>query len=169
MISRDEIDLAFNDLRHIVTDEYAYRQLATANAFIAVAPKSPLSGLPYAEPDMLYATPCILVASSEQQKAEKIYLRLTLGLSDNFLYAASLEEAMYMVISGKGYLPMDMYFLDRARYSGFIHCVPLHINRRQLTRRYCVFWKQRRATNLMEEYVRVLENKFGSSPSNGLQ
>lgn len=166
MIARDEIDLAFNDQRNSITDEYGCRQLATAGAFIAVAPQSKLSRLVYAEPNMLRATPCILVAAPEQQSSEKRFFRLSLDMSDNFLYAASLEEAMYMVISNKGYLPMDMYSVNRTRYSGFIHCIPLYRNSRQLTKRYCVFWKRSRATDAMEEYVRVLESKFISTPIN---
>lgn len=95
MLSRDEIDMAFNVMRSSVSGDYAYRQLAIAGAFIAVAPQSKLSRLDYAEPSMLRTTPCILVAAPEQQSSEKRFFRLSLDLSDNFLYAASLEEAMY--------------------------------------------------------------------------
>lgn len=169
MICRDEIDLAFNDLRYAVTEEYAYSQLATANAFIAVAPQSRLSRLDYAETEMLRATPCILIAAPDRQISEKRFFRLSLGLSDNFLYAANLEEAMYMVISNKGYLPMDMYSVNRARYSGFIRCIPFCKERRQLSKRYCIFWKRSRANEAIEEYVRVLESKFASAITNDFQ
>lgn len=166
MLSRDEIDMAFNVMRSSVSSDYAYRQLAIAGAFIAIAPQSKLSRLDYAEPNMLRTTPCILVADPEYQSSEKRFFRLSLDMSDNFLYAASLEEAMYMVISNKGYLPMDMYSVNRARYSGFIRCIPLYRSRQQLTKHYCVFWKRSRATDAMEEYVRVLESKFASVPIN---
>lgn len=166
MICRDEIDLAFNDLRRTVTDEYACRLLATGSAFIAVAPQSRLAKLPCVEPDALRSTPCIIVAAPDWQNAEKRYFRLTLSLSDNFLYALTPEEAMYMVISNKGYLPLDMYSIDRARYNGFIRCVPFYKERRQLNKSYCVFWKRSRATETMEEYIRILESKFASIPTN---
>lgn len=169
MICRDEIDLAFNDLRFPVTEEYAYSQLATAGAFIAVAPQSRLTRLAYAEPEMLRATPCVLIAAPDRQETEKRYLRFTLGLSNNFLSAASMEEAMFLVISNKGYLPLDVYSVDRARYGAFIRCIPFYKERRQLSKRYCIFWKRSRATDAMEEYVRVLESKFASAITNEFQ
>lgn len=169
MLCRDEIDLSISDFRYELTPEYAYRQLAAGNIFIAVAPQSHLIRLECAEPEMLHTVPCILVCAAAQQTSEKRFCRLRLGLSDNFLYAANLEEAMYMVISNKGYMLIDMYSINRSRYNRFLRYIPFCKEREQLAKRYGVFWKRSRSTDIMEEYVRILESKFASTQTNDFQ
>lgn len=166
MIARDEIDLVFNDLRRAVDNEYACLQLAAGLCYVAVALQSRLCSLPRVTPGALRSFPCIVIAAPGQQNAEKRFLRLTLELSDNFLYAANLEEAMFMVVSNKGYLPMDMYSINCSRYHGFIRCLPFYRRDEQLSKKYCLFWKRSRQNEGIEEFARLLSEKFNSTQTN---
>ena len=159
MIAGDEIDAAFNDLRRAVTNEYAYRPLITSRCYVAVA-------LPRVASETLRSFPCIVIAAADQLNAEKRFLRLALGLSDNFIRAASLEEAMFMVIGNKGYLPMDMYSLNCARYKAFIRCLPFYRQDEQLSKQYGIFWKRSRQNDGIEEFARLLSEKFSSTQTN---
>ena len=51
--------------------------------------------------------PCILISSREQQNAEQEYYRNTLGFGGSYLFADNLEEARLLVVSGRGFLPVE--------------------------------------------------------------
>ena len=51
---------------------------------------------------------CILVVSKGYEQSEKNFYEKDLGLSHQFLYVDSLEQARLMVVGNRGYLPIDV-------------------------------------------------------------
>lgn len=100
-------DLILNDQRRAFSDEYVNLLLATRESYVEISAHSPLAQLPSITPPELKNIPCILVASQAQRETEQEYYRTVVGLQGEFLYAENMEEARLMVISRKGFLPVE--------------------------------------------------------------
>ncbi len=161
MLAQDKIDLAINDLRHAVNNDYVCCQLTSVPCYIAVSLQSPLCSLPSVTSDDLHSFSCIVITpQSLSGKDEKHFLGLILELSDNFLHASSLKEALFMVACNKGYLPMDIYSLNFTRYTDSIRCLPFYRQGKQASIPYFIFWKRKNQNASIEEFSRILSEKF---------
>ena len=72
-------DLVLNDQRRAFSDEYVNLILATNKMYIELATRNPAAELPSVTVQELKNIPCILVASEEQQDAEKSSTRPSSG------------------------------------------------------------------------------------------
>lgn len=83
-------------------------------------------------------TSCILISSYEQQNSERSYYHDVFGFQGEILFADNIEEARLMVISGKGFLPIEgsgaMVSIGTS-----ITRIPLYQGEKQITRNYCAF------------------------------
>lgn len=103
-----KIDLALNDQRRAFSGGYSNLVLAESAAFIEISPASPIGRLSQAEASDLKNTPCILIASGDQQDEERRYYDEIVGLHGEFLFADSLHDARLRIITGEGFLPVDV-------------------------------------------------------------
>ena len=100
-------------------------------------------------------TPCILISSREQQNAEQEYYQNTLGFGGSYLFADSLEEGRLLVISNRGFLPVES--VGTLPPEGLsIRRLPIVQNGKQILRNYCVFWRKEQANRYMEEVAAIL-------------
>jgi DNA-binding transcriptional LysR family regulator len=159
MLRTEEVDVVFNDQRRAFSDEYANVILTTASSFIEISSRSPLADLSKISPQDLKNTPCILIASEEQQDTERDYYHDVIGFHGEYLFAENLEEARLMVIGGKGFMPIEGN--RKAMHFGTtITRIPLYRGENQITRNYCAFWKIDNSGYYVEAFAELLKSQF---------
>lgn len=161
MLENGKIDLALNDQRRAFSESYVNMILTTVQTYIEISSRNPIADLDSVTPEDLKHTPCILVASKEQQKAEYDYYNRIIGIQSEILYAENLEEARLMVIGGKGFMPIE----GKSYVESFglpINRVPLVNGSGQIKRNYCAFWKKDNSGYYIEEFADILKKQFDS-------
>ena len=154
-----QIDIAFNDQRRKFFDAYVNLILETTHSSIEISSASPLAALSNITPQELKNIPCILVTSPSQQETEREYYHNAVGFQGEFIFAENLEAARLLVISGKGFLPIE----GNGQIMNFgtsITRIPLFQNGKQITRNYCAFWKKDNSGYYVEEFADILKSKF---------
>lgn len=101
-----EIDLAFNDRRRALSDDFCNRYLMRSWSYIEVSEASALVGLNEVTATHLSGETCIIVATPDQEHIERDYYRDQLNFGCSFLRADTLEQARFMVAGGRGFLPV---------------------------------------------------------------
>lgn len=153
----EKVDLVMNDQRRAFSDTYVNCSLAYVNCSVEIASRNPIAGLETVSPEELKNTPCILVASKEQQKTEQEYYRDIFGFQGDFLFADSIEEARLMVVQNNGFMPVD----ERADLPDNTTVkIPLRRSERPVARHYCVFWKIDNSGYYVEEFAAILKDVF---------
>ena len=154
-----QIDIAFNDQRRKFFDAYVNLILETTHSSIEISSASPLAALSKITPQELKNIPCILVTSPSQQETEREYYHNAVGFQGEFIFAENLEAARLLVISGKGFLPIE----GNGQIMNFgtsITRIPLFQNGKQITRNYCAFWKKDNSGYYVEEFADILKSKY---------
>lgn len=154
-----QIDIAFNDQRRKFFDAYVNLILETTHSSIEISSASPLAALSKITPQELKNIPCILVTTPSQQETEREYYHNAVGFQGEFIFAENLEAARLLVISGKGFLPIE----GNGQIMNFgtsITRIPLFQNGKQITRNYCAFWKKDNSGYYVEEFADILKSKF---------
>ncbi len=159
MLVSGKIDLALSDQRRAFSDAYVNLILTTTQTYIEISSRNPLANLASVSPGDLKHTPCILVASKEQQKTEYDYYNQIIGIQSEVLYAENLEEARLMVIGGKGFMP-----IEGKSYAESLPLkrIPLSNNSGQINKNYCAFWKKDNSGYYVEEFADILKKQFDS-------
>lgn len=159
MLRTEEADLVLNDQRRAFSEEYVNLVLAACRCYVEVSSHSTLAHVEQISPQELKNIPCILVASETQQEAEREYYHDVIGFRGGFLYAENLEEARMMVLSRKGFLPVDG--TDKTTYAGnSVVRIPLVRGEEPVVRKYCAFWKKDNSGYYVEEFAEILKSQF---------
>ncbi len=155
----EQVDLVLNDQRRAFSDVYVNTVLTVIGCHIEISARNPIASLPYAEVDSLKDTPCILVASPEQRENERTYYSEIYGIASEIIFAETLDEARLMVISGKGYLPVEGG-TPPSHVAASVACLPLCRNGQPIRRNYCAFWKVDNSGYYIEEFAEILKAQF---------
>ena len=159
LLRTEAVDILLNDQRRAFSDEYVNLVLSTRPCHIAITATNPLAKLPSITPQELKGTPCILVTSKTQQQKEYDYYHDVIGFHGEYLYTETLEEARLLVVSGKGFLPLE----GDASYINFgntLASIPLYRAGKPILRTYCSFWKQDNSGYYVEEFAEMLKAEF---------
>ena len=162
LLRTDKVDLVLNDQRRAFSNEYVNTILTTIECHIEISARNPIAGMGYVNVDDLRRTPCILIASKEQQENEQSYYREIYGITSSVIFAEHLEEARLRVVGGKGYLPIEGGSLP-AQYAETISRLPLCRNKTPIHRNYCAFWKADNSGYYIEEFAEILKAQFGQT------
>ena len=154
-----KIDLALNDQRRAFSDAYQNLILMEADCYVEIASHNPLSRLDAVSVDALKNTPCILVASPEQQEEEQRFYRDIIGFKGEFLFAETLQAARVMVVSNRGVMPVEGANSD-SFFGATLKRVPLTRDGIRLRRNYCAFWKKDNSGFYVEEFAGILKSMF---------
>ena len=149
-LRRSEVDLVMSDQRRAFSDEYV-------NCCIEIASRNPISALETVTPEDLKNTPCILVASKNQQKTEAGYYSDIFGFHGDFLFADNTDEARLMVVQNNGFMPIDEGSMPPGNVTARI---PLCRKDSPITRHYCAFWKTDNSGYYVEEFADILKAVF---------
>ena len=159
LLRTDRVDIVLNDQRRAFSEQYVNLILITAATYIELSAHSQLSALTCVSPEELKNTPCILIASQEQQETEREYYHNIVGFQGEFIYAENLEEARLLVIGSRGFMPVE----GRGQNAGLdtsIARIPLVRGKEPMTRNYCAFWKKNNSGYYVEEFAEMLKAQF---------
>lgn len=154
-----KLDLVLNDQRRAFSDEYVNLILSESKCYVEIASHNPLSHLDGIEIADLKNTPCILIASPEQQDNELSYYRDVVGFRGEFLFAENLQEARVMVVANKGVMPIELSGSERY-FGSAMKRVPLLRNGSQITRNLCAFRKKENDSPTLREFEEMLVERF---------
>lgn len=153
------VDLAINDQRRAFSDAYHNEVLAESKIYIELSVKNPLSKLSTLETEDLKNTPCILVINQTGQKEEQHYYETIIGLQGDFLFADTVQEARLKIITGQGYMPVDVIG-EQVWFDTSVSRIPLVRNQAPVKKTYCAFWKKENSGYYIEEFAQILKSCF---------
>ncbi len=159
LLRTEQVDLVLNDQRRAFSDEYVNSVLTVIGCHIEISARNPIANLDRVNVGDLRHTPCILVASKEQQENEQSHYHEIFGIEGEFLFAENLDEARLMVVSGKGYLPIEGG-TPPSQFAEAIASLPLCRNGKPIRRSYCAFWKADNGGYYIEEFADILKAQF---------
>lgn len=154
-----QLDMVFNDQRRAFSDVYVNMIVTKAPCYILVSQSHYLSKFRIVDQEDLKYIPCILVSPRDQREHEETYYRDTLGFKGNFLFAENMSEAHFMVISNRGFQPLEKVGALVPAEAG-TQRIPLFCNKKQMYRNYCIFWPKERSNYYIEEFARLLKEKI---------
>ena len=155
-----QADIVMNDQRRAFSDEYVNCSLAYRDCCAEIAARNPLSALDSVSPEDLKNTPCILVASKNQQRTEQAYYRDIFGFRGDFLFADGMDEARVMVVQNNGFMPVD----DGAEQVGDTTVrIALCRSGSPIRRHYCAFWKKDNSGYYVEQFAEFLKKAIGTA------
>ena len=152
-------DLVINDLRRTPSERYVNYFLVNGNFYVELAVKNPLLQLDTLSMEDLKNTPCILISTKEESETEETFYREYMGIKSDFLFAESLEEAHLMVVSGRGFMPVEFIGKPRQR-ENMVGYVPVFQNGKQLQRQYYAFWRADTVKDYVEDFAALLEQSL---------
>ncbi len=153
------VDLAINDQRRAFSDAYNNEVLAESRIYIEISSKNPLSKLSTFEAEDLKNIPCILVINPAGQKEEQDYYENIIGLQGDFLFADTVQEARLKIITGQGYMPVDVIG-EQVWFDTSVSRIPLVRNQSPVRKTYCAFWKKDNSGYYIEEFAQMLRECF---------
>lgn len=153
------IDLALNDQRRAFSGAYNNMVLSESRTFIEISARNPLSRLEQVEVEELKNTPCIIVVNSASRQEEQTYYDSIVGLHGDFLFADSLQEARLMIITGQGYMPVDVIG-EQEWFDSAVKRIPLTRSGEPVTKTYCAFWKKDNSGYYIEDFADMLKEEF---------
>jgi DNA-binding transcriptional LysR family regulator len=155
----EAVDLVLNDQRRAFSDEYINLPLIQSKCYVEIAARNPIAAMPAVTLADLKNTPCILIASKEQQQVESEYYRSVMGFGGEFVFAENLEEARLLIVRNSGFMPIEGV-AKTAEEDRSIVRLPLFRGDSQMTRCYCAFWRQDNSGYYVEEFADILKSEF---------
>ncbi len=123
------VELVLNDQRRAFSDLYTNFELMQCGCYVEISRHNPLSG--------------------------QDYYQNTLGFGGSYLFADNLEEGRLMVVSNRGFLPIESVgTLPPEGVS--VRRLPVFRNGRQIRRNFCAFWRKDKTNYYIEEFARIL-------------
>lgn len=154
-----KVDLALNDQRRAFSSAYNNIVLAESSLYIEVSAKNPLSKLPSLEATDLKNIPCILVMNQSGQKEEQEYYETIIELRGEFLFADTMQEARLKIVTGQGYLPVDIIG-EQTWFDTTVSRIPLVRDGEPVKKTYCAFWKKTLSDGYLKEFADILKSCF---------
>lgn len=162
LLRTEKADIILSDQRRAFSDVYVNDELMQCGCYAELSIHDPLAAQDKVSVEELRRLPCILIASAQQQDTEQEYYQRTLEFGGSYLFADDLEEGRLMVISGRGFLPVEGVGTLPAE-NAFIRRLPLYQNGAQIRRNYCAFWKKGRTNAHIETFARTLKTLIQQS------
>lgn len=158
-MENDTVDLVLNDQRRAFSDMYHNEILSDSHMYVEISKHNPLSRLDKIEISELKNTPCILVINSAGQQEEQEYYEDIVGIKGDFLFADSVQEARLKIITGQGYMPVDVIG-NPAWFDSTIARIPLARNGETVRKTYCAFWRKDNSGYYIEDFAEILKAGF---------
>ena len=150
--------MVISDLRRKPSEQYVNFFLTNGYVYAELPVNNPLAQLKVITVDDLKKTPIILIAPAHQEYNEEIFYREYLGVKGEFIYAENLEEAHLMVVSNKGYFPIE--FSEAPKESKIVKYVPIVHKENHMHRKYYAFWRAETTKKYIEEFAAILKSHF---------
>lgn len=155
LLINQQVDMKISEQRRQFNEDYYNYELKYSDCFVEISSNHEFSQNKQLDVNDLKRMSCILVTSKGKEESEKYFYENTLGLSHRFLYADSLEQARLMVISNRGYLPIDEIGHLPEPMMG-IKRIPLYRKKKPIQRNYFACWSKERTNYYIEEFAELL-------------
>lgn len=152
-----DADLILSDQRRAFSDTYMNFELMQCGCYAELSANHPLSKNDHVQLEELKRVPCILISSREQRNAEQGYYQNTLGFGSSYLFADSLEEGRLLVLSNRGFLPVESMGTLPLVGAGICR-LPVYQGEQQIVRNYCAFWRKDQTNYYIEEFADTLRS-----------
>ena len=157
-----QLDIKISEQRRAFHDDYYNYELKHSDCYVEISVKDSLAQKDILTVEDLNTKSCILVVSKGKEESEREFYEKTLGISHRFLYADSLEQARLMVLSHRGYLPVDQIGqLDDVEIG--IKRIPLYRDDKPIRRNYFACWSKKKTNYYIEEFAQLLRTLFNKS------
>lgn len=93
------------------------------------------------------------------QHEEQAYYETIIGLQGEYLFADTMQEARLKLISGQGYMPVDVIGTQEW-FDTAVSRVPLVRGSQPVRKTYCAFWKKDNSGYYIEEFAEMLKSCF---------
>lgn len=154
LLLQHHIDFKISEQRRTFNEDYYNYELKHSDCFVEISSMNPLSQKEILSTDDLKNMSCILVVSKDKEDSEREFYEKSLNLSRRFLYADSLEQARLMVVSQRGYLPIDQIGHLPKPMEG-IERITLHYKGKPIQRNYFACWSKENTNYYIEEFVKM--------------
>lgn len=154
------IDIAFNDRRRELSDEFENRFLFTGLDCVEVSGINPLADRSEVSVGDLSDQTCILIAPPAREEAERTYYQDVLGYRCRFRFARTHEEGRMLVAGNHGFLPLESRIEADSSGSIMQRIALIGANNKRRTHDYYAFWLKSHTTPLIEEFSEILEDLF---------
>ena len=158
-MENDQVDLVLNDQRRAFSDMYHNEILSKSYMYIEISHNNPLSHLKQIEISELKNMPCILVINQTGRKEEQQYYEDIIGIKGDFLFADSMQEARLKIITGQGYMPVDVIGVQDW-FDSTIERIPLVRQGEPVKKTYCTFWHKNNSGYYIEDFAEMLKAMF---------
>lgn len=132
--------------------------MSESHIYIEIASRNPLSQLSGLEVSDLKNLSCILVINPAGQQEEQRYYEEIIGLKGTFLFADTPQEARLKIISGQGYMPVDVIG-EQVWFDSAVNRIPLLRNQTPVAKTYCAFWRKDNSGYYIEEFAEMLRKQ----------
>lgn len=154
----NKADIVISDLRRKPSEQYVNYFLTKEYIYAELAINNPLAQIEKITSDDLKNTPIILIAPQHQRYDEEIFYREYFGIKSDFIFVENLEEAHLMVVSNKGYFPIE--YNELPAKSKIVKYVPIIQNEKQIYKKYYAFWRADTTKKYIEEFAAMLKFHF---------
>lgn len=93
------------------------------------------------------------------RKEEQTYYEDVIGIKGDYLFADSVQEARLKIITGQGYMPVDVIG-DPVWSDSTIDRIPLVRNGDPVRKTYCTFWRKDNSGYYIEDFSDMLKEAF---------
>lgn len=132
--------------------------MSESHIYIEIAFRNPLSQLSGLEVSDLKNLSCILVINPAGQQEEQRYYEEIIGLKGTFLFADTPQEARLKIISGQGYMPVDVIG-EQVWFDSAVNRIPLLRNQTPVAKTYCAFRRKDNSGYYIEEFAEMLRKQ----------
>lgn len=101
LLRTEQVDLALNDQRRAFSDEYVNIVLTAIGCHIEISARNPIANSEFVNADDLRHTPCILVASKEQQENDFVLIHMTGMRQSKEAFIKAVEDGTLNYFSAK--------------------------------------------------------------------
>ncbi len=150
-----DVDLLISDQRRAFNEDYFNYELMLSDCFIEISSYHPLSKKTSLSFEDLKGLTCIVISTKDQVLIEEDFYKNTLGFHNQFLFSETLEDARLMVVSQRGFMPIEALGTLTPPAQGIAR-IPLINKGKPLQRKFCAFWEKERTNYYIEEFVDVL-------------
>lgn len=158
-LQAEELDIVLSDHRRAFSSAANNVIVQENTCYIEIAKDNPISKLEKVRAEDLRNIPCILVCNPGQEYVEKEYYQSTYRIEGEFLFAPTVKDARLMVVSNKGYMPVDGQPV-LSHFSETIGRVPFYVGNSVFMKNFCIFWQKDNSGYIIEDFAEMLEKYF---------
>ena len=162
MMLSGDIDLAFNDRRRNLSDDFVNIHLFTGYDYIEASENSRFGDVESLRVKDLKGSTCILIASPELEYVEENFYRDIMNFDCDFRFVHSREEGRMLVAGNHGFMPIETRFQEKARGSILKRIPLIDAKGNQLSHDYYAFWPKAHTNPLIQECAEILQGIFSS-------